>query len=242
MVRRQPVLLLTATITPPSDAPRIARTDPAQRLQDYRRALEFYRQRCGSTFSRIVFADNSGSDLSVLQQDSRDHPVEFLSTVQDHPAEYGRAYGEMRLIEYALQHSSSIGADDTVWKCTGRYRLLNVDRLVARRPDVDLYVHCRNRPYPLCEMFSLAFNRRGSDAVFEAAKAERVRQTDAPYSSEVGFRKLIDEAPVSKRQRFTDTPVIDGIRAYDNTAFNTGVSLKLLVRRVANVVAPWYWI
>ncbi len=36
------VLIMTATITPKSGVPTLMRTDPAERLEDYRRALSFY--------------------------------------------------------------------------------------------------------------------------------------------------------------------------------------------------------
>ncbi len=59
-------LILTATITPPSGVPSLVRTDPALRLRDYLAAFEFYLKVPTAILPRIVFAENSGSDVDPV--------------------------------------------------------------------------------------------------------------------------------------------------------------------------------
>src|SRR3954471_4308953 len=76
------VLILTATITPPPGVPILARTDPQLRLQDYIDALKFYLAVPNHVLDRIIFAENSGSDLSKLRAlaEESDKRVEFGSS------------------------------------------------------------------------------------------------------------------------------------------------------------------
>src|SRR6185436_3153008 len=75
-------LVMTATITPPPDAPGLTRTDPQLRHDDYQIALTHYCALLGDCLDGIVFAENSGSDLTDLRRlaaESTAGPVEFLA-------------------------------------------------------------------------------------------------------------------------------------------------------------------
>src|SRR4051812_36686201 len=104
-----PTLLLTATITPPPGATYLARTDPGARLRDYLWAFDFYVNLPNKVIGRIVFVENSGGDLSELRRLAEQHPekeIEFISFFGlDYPPEYGRGYGEFKLIDHAFDHS-----------------------------------------------------------------------------------------------------------------------------------------
>jgi len=162
------VLLLTATVTPPSGVPALQRTDPAQRLRDYEDAFAFYLPMVGTTFESIVFAENSASDISSLRQmvarsGGDTSRVDFLSFYGlDHPAAYGRGYGEFKLVDHAMNSAPLLRDDAFVWKCTGRYKIANIVDLVRSRPaNADIYCHFRDFPCRLCELFLLSFNRHG---------------------------------------------------------------------------------
>jgi hypothetical protein len=91
-------LLLTATVTPPPNVPELARTDPAERMGDYVQAMGFYTGLIGPVFDKIVFAENSASDLEpvrdAVEASGVSDRVEFVSCHGlDYPAEYGRGYG-----------------------------------------------------------------------------------------------------------------------------------------------------
>ena len=101
------ILLITATVTPPRDAIKLARSNPADRLGDYLTAFRFYMKKMDQgVFDSIVFTENSDSNITDLKAISlsakRPMAIEFISfNGLDYPSHYGRAFGEMRLIDYA---------------------------------------------------------------------------------------------------------------------------------------------
>ena len=103
-------LLMTATIKPLVGIPELQRTDPLERMNDYMRALRFYCNVPETVIARIVFIENSESDLSPLHEVASSakatHRVEFLSfNGLDYPPGYGRGYGEFKLVDYAMSHA-----------------------------------------------------------------------------------------------------------------------------------------
>ncbi len=245
------ILLLTATVTPLQGVPSLRRTDPAQRLQDYANALRFYLGLLGRCFEGIVFAENSGADLQPLRRLAADagvaNEVEFVSFEGlDYAPSHGRGYGEFRLVDHAMAHAALLQGDVCVWKCTGRYVVRNIERLVRGRPPVDLYCHMRNYPYRLCELYLLSFDRRGYEAAIQGVY-EHLRNDIMPgvhSNEEALFRRRVDALPpeITVRRRFATTPVIDGIRAWDNSRYSGAWAPKVLLRRAARVIAPWIWI
>ena len=146
---------MTATVTPPAGVPALQRVDPAERLADYERALRFYLGLPDESIDRLVFAENSGSDIAALERVVERHrggkEVELLAfDGLDYPVEHGRAVGEMRLLDTALRRSRLLAAlpdDEPFWKVTGRLRFTNLDRLVASAPaDAGLYADFRRLP------------------------------------------------------------------------------------------------
>ena len=148
---------MTATITPPGGVPALQRTDPAERLADYERALSFYLSLPASAIDRVVFAENSDTDLGSLERIAQEQAggkdVELISfDGLDYPVEHGRSVGETRLINTALERSrllSALAPDEPFWKVTGRLRFTNLDRLIATTPPGrHLYVDFRRVPRP----------------------------------------------------------------------------------------------
>jgi hypothetical protein len=219
------ILLLTATITPPPNAAHLARTDPALRLQDYERALDQHLAELGrGVIDRLVFAENSASDVSSLiaRADAvglRDKTEFLVFDGLGYPPEYGRAYGEMRLVDHTMQHSKIIAAEDVaatmIWKLTGRYVVRNLEAIVARRPAaVDLYCNMRNYPRRWVDMYLMAWTRRGYEAFLrEVAEQIRVGTPERPYggSPEELLRDLLERPHPGVRlaPRFNVTPIID---------------------------------
>jgi hypothetical protein len=128
--------LLTATVAPPVTA--VARHDVSLRLADYKSALYNYLEIVPEQFDGVVFVDNSGSDLETLTELI---PVrcpltfEFISFFgNDHPVGYGKAYGEFRLVEYALARACLITPFTMVWKSTGRLVCSNLASLAQGVP------------------------------------------------------------------------------------------------------------
>lgn len=124
------VLLLTATIDP-GQTPMVARRDSQTRLNDYCEALRIW---LGSGVRTIVFVENSGHDLSVLEKIAAEHPkvrTEFISLATNAAAgRLGKGYGELTMIEAAFLLSPTLRHAQHVAKCTGRLTLINAAKML----------------------------------------------------------------------------------------------------------------
>lgn len=135
-------LLMTATVTPSVDQPFLTRTDPRLRLDDYIEAFKYYLSDNISHIDGIIFVDNSNNplrEINLLVQNYKGaKQIEVLSFYGlDYPNEFTRGYGELKLIEYAFEHSKLIQSmtdADRFWKVTGRLKVLTIDKLIKRAP------------------------------------------------------------------------------------------------------------
>lgn len=249
-----PILLLSATINPPAGVPHLARTDPRERRRDYLDAFRFYLGLLGEGAGGLVLAENSQADLSELRAlaDASGHSarVELISfRGLDHPAEFGRAYGEFKLIDHAVAQSrliSEIGPDESVWKITGRYVVKNMRHLLVGRPDTfDLYCNIRRYPTPWAEMFLFAWKRRAYDTFLRGIYPLFRHELVAPLSPENKFLEMIEavRGRLAVVPRFRSIPQLEGRRGMDNAAHGGwNGRAKYAARVIANRVAPWLWI
>lgn len=133
---------MTATIQPSARMWNTERRDAEQRLGDYMDALQFYLDDIESRMvDRIIFAENSGYDLSPLRKIAdrrRDKKrVEFVSFVSEINPDLGKGRCELQMIDKAIEESMRTGflqPDDLLWKVTGRLRIRNLARLIETAP------------------------------------------------------------------------------------------------------------
>jgi len=250
---QQQILLLTATITPPAGVPNLVVTDPDSRLRDYERALAYYATLIGRSFDSIVFCENSDASLVSLRrvadgsgQGSAIEMMSFQGT--DHPSFYGRAYGEFRLIDHAMDHSQILrnARNPVIWKCTGRYLVRNMRYIVADPPrSFDIYCNKRDFPHRWCDMYLLAWNRRGYETMLRGI-SPRVREGPGELRPpETLFRTILDEHEerLTIVPRFRHVPLIDARKGTDGISYSGAWwDKKILLRNVALRVAPWLWI
>jgi hypothetical protein len=246
------VLLMTATITPLPGIPVLMRIDPKLRLRDYLASLAFYVTLLGKCFDAIIFAENSKSDLEPLISASAEarhaNRIEFISFYGlDYPPAYGRGYGEFRLVDHAIKNSKLLLPQDVVWKVTGRYIVKNITSIVkSRPPDADIYCHLRNYPYRLCELYLLAWNSRGYEAVVKNvfSKLRNDVVPDKHTIEETLFRQIIDQSipHLNIVPRFGVVPKVRGVRGWDNTQYSKEWSFKFAAREFARIFVPSLWI
>ena len=219
----QNIVLLTATITPRSAQPDLLMHDPAQRLQDYRNALDYYSGLlAGGVIDAIVFAENSGHSLKPLRDAFPDRRIEWLSSDDlDYPSSYHRGYGEFRLIDRAMAQSSLIAgaADDTViWKITGRYVIENLRNVIRfAPPGFGLYCKLDER---WIEMSIMAWTRRGHARLLKDCW-ESFKTAMAPeliLAPRLAHSRL-PECPIVSE--FAWPPLIVGRRGTDGTQFTS---------------------
>ena len=133
-------LLLTATVVPQYSSNHLKRREPQLRLNDYIKSLNLWISK--GPFTRIVFCENSGYDLTMIQKKILPHQninIEFLS-YKDTPVEkYGYGYSELGLIDYAFDNSNLIKTSDFFVKCTGRLYFPKIDKLLKNISKEDLF-------------------------------------------------------------------------------------------------------
>ena len=246
------ILLLTATVRPPEGARNLARIDPQLRLADYLAGFEFYLDslRAGAA-DAMVFYENSGFDITCFGAMARKHGlqerVECMSRFGlDYPPQYGRGYGEFRLIDRAMKASALIaeaGERAAIWKITGRYRVRNIAALVHSWPaDADLYCHAHDWPRSYVDLYLMAWTRKGHEEIVRGAY-RHLRQDETSKSPELRFREYIESRSFGARvvRRFRHVPLVDGVRAGDNRDFSD-LRGKYLVRAFAMRWLPSAWI
>jgi hypothetical protein len=246
-------ILMTATVTPPPSA--VARADPVTRLRDYCDAMTFYLSLPSERFDRIIFADNSDSDLNLLLElvarKNRDKRVELLSfQANDHRPALGKAYGEFRILDVALSASACLRQDDHVWKTTGRLRCLNITTL-------DVMI---DRDYcVVCDLFNVPFVRSGhwreggsidlrlfrfQPTAYDQWLRGTNREGPEPFDENFLYRIMVEarkEATICPR--FPIQPIIAGISGRTQRDYlSTGQRFKDYVRGSARRFAPWLWV
>jgi hypothetical protein len=158
------VLLMTATIKPRAGV-KTRITDPDVRLADYQRALLYYAACIGNGIDRILFVENSGSDVSALRQAVPDPRCEFIVyDAAGHPS-YGYGYGEFHLLQYAMDRYCDDEPNLLFIKVTGRYIVRNLNRFIALARGTDIVCDIRNRRQPWADLRVMAWTRRGFDRV-----------------------------------------------------------------------------
>jgi len=247
-------LLLTATIEPPAAVPFLTRRNPSLRLADYCEALRRYLRLPDSIVDRIVFVDNSASDLAVLEQlvaaagTAKD--VELLSFPgRDYPFDQGRSVGETYLIEDALARSrilSRLGDGDLFWKVTGRLHVRNLARLVATTPECDLYLDFRRYRIRWVDTRVFAATPRGFRAAF-LSRIELLRQDLLPAGVVAPEQRLFDELgeladAIRLEPRLRVEPSIEGRSGLGEDYRRPRRRLESGVRAVTRRIAPSLWI
>jgi hypothetical protein len=249
----QHILLLTATITPLAGINNLSYTDPAKRLQDYMTALEFYLAMLRPN-ERIVFCENSGSDLSALkalaQRMNAADRVEFLGFYgNDFPPNYGRGYGEFKLVDHAMSHSEMIRSAPQesviIWKVTGRYIVHNLRQIIDTRP-ARSQLYCNYRDHPKrgwMDLYLLAWTPATYREHIEGVYPKLMDDPGGrPVTAEHLMREHLTETSFKGPFRFKRTPRLVGTRGADGAGYHLSGHGKYLLRSLMAKLAPWVWV
>lgn len=245
------ILLMTATITP-TNSPSLVRVDPAVRLEDYRQALDFYiGQLAGigtGAIERIIFCENSDSDVSVLEALARTRGVadrvEFIARYGDRSCPgQDRTLGENVLTDHVVDVSRFIrelGDTAVVWKITGRYQVVNLRQMVRTAPKrFDVYCDMRKRPMHWMDLRFIAWTPVGYDRVLRNMGARFGTEPKEPLMYD--YMAALDDPLVVKRYR--REPLVHGVRGWNGIYYAKGVGLlKYAIRTASRRLLPNLWI
>jgi hypothetical protein len=246
-------IFLTATIAPPQAA--VTRNDPHVRLQDYLASLEFYLSLPTGIVDRILFVDNSGSDITPIEEFVRkrvaDKVVELISFEgNDHSVSYGKAYGEFKLLDFGLEHTSLLSEYDHFWKVTGRLRVMNLaDMIAAVTTHYDVLCDLHNFPFVGT---GKAFKNRWMDLrVFSCTKnayknlfAGRYIEFGSRMNQDVLYDVVMQARSDMKiLPRFDEQPVISGVSGRHDRDYHSGLQrMKTVVRSSVRRCIPFIWV
>ncbi|MDO5703842.1 MAG: hypothetical protein Q4G49_02060 [Paracoccus sp. (in: a-proteobacteria)] len=247
------LLVMTATIKPPSNALLLTRTHVGARIEDYRRGLRHNLAlvRAG-VVSGVVFVDNSGHGTAEMQETVADEPGDLAGKVEliSYDAQLDknvqtRFAGECKLLSHAFQNSRMIltATASHVWKVTGRYVVRNLGRIIsADYGDSDLIVHCRNRPSRFVDFGLAGFRRnRATELIGRVLDWPDVERLDESI-----IRKMIDGGSfddIRVAQRFAAIPDFSGVRGSDSASYDgLAYRAKFMARVTANRLFPRLWI
>ena len=246
-------LFLTATIAPPRAA--VARHDTEVRRKDYLRSLEFYLSLPSDIIDRILFVDNSASDISdilrFVKLRARDKVIEIISFQgNDHPVGFGKAYGEFKLLDFGLKHTSLIGETDSFWKVTGRLRVLNLSKLVSQLGSIH-DVACDLHNFPLVGTGKVFRNHWMDLRLFGCSKAAYTDVFGGKYETfgsrlnQVVLYEVVMEARsrVDILPRFPLQPKFSGSSGRHDREYDYGLQkLKTAIRSEARKYTPNIWL
>ena len=238
------ILLLTATIQPFASLDQLVIRDPEERRQEYLEAFRAALAHVGRSVDGLVFAENSGADLSDFASLAAAHPgVEVLPLPKrDGASGTGRAWFETLLVSDAFDRSRLLSQPDaTAWKLTGRYRLLNLEELVEAGPHGhDLVLNLRRYPEKWADMWVYAATAHGVSLLVQ--HVDRLRWDGAE-------RALFDIALELKDQdhdvvhRLAREPRFSGRRGWDGAAYDDWQQRsKHLLRTASKRLTPGLWI
>lgn len=247
-------LIMSATLVPPIAA--VARADPTDRLNDYLDALRYYLDLPNTVIDRILFVDNSDSDLTPLadlvSQFPHDKDVELISFEgNDHPYQRGKAYGEFKLMDYGLAKTTLFGPDDIVWKITGRLKFLNLSEMTryCQNLTFDLICDLHNVPwvgsgkwrnYHNMDLRVFAFRMHAYDLILR----DQWRAHESGFDAEFMYYLMRKEYQnLCILPRFPLQVQLQGISGRHQRDYQSGSQrLKNAVRSVARRITPWLWL
>ena len=144
------VVVMTACIDPSGGAVQVGRKDPLLRLEDYKHAVRFWLKLPDRRLNQIVFIENSGYPLDVIQDlANNENPLgkefETISlNCNDYPAHLDYGYAELNMLDQGLAISRLARHAKHYIKATGRLTFPGISKLLDRLPEEYRFaVDCR---------------------------------------------------------------------------------------------------
>lgn len=134
---RNMILLLTASIAPKQFKNSVRRNDVKTRLEDYKKALKFWLHHKDERITEILFAENSGYDLTEIKQvfelenryNRKFNIIQKVETLAPEGFHYG--YSELELIDFVFENNPFLSDEDYIIKVTGRLYFPKISKLIS---------------------------------------------------------------------------------------------------------------
>ena len=194
--------------------------DPVLRKNQYIDAIRFYLK---NTELPILFVENSGNDVShEFKNEINNGRLEILTfNGNNYNKSLGKGFGEMLIIERALQKSQLIKKACFIFKITGRYIILNIKELIQwkRKYRSEIFADI-NKILPSDSRFWGAQNSFYTDILL--SYKNEIDDSKGMYFEHALFNAI--QQATTKGYSHSVLPVLprfSGINATDNKAFKS---------------------
>ena len=123
------IILLTATVNP-NGMINTKLQDPIIRKEQYIEAVKYY---LNNSIYSIVLCENSNYNFDELKSKYYKDRLEILTFKGNNfPKIYGKSFGEIEIIEYALNNSKFLQQTNCFCKITGRVKITNINQIIEK--------------------------------------------------------------------------------------------------------------
>lgn len=142
--------IITGTIRPGRAMGQLMLKNEAERLQQYKDALQFMIQ--SKAFFKIVFCENSGYGTECftdMQEEAAKTGIKlelisFMGNAEE-VLKHGKGYGEGEIMDYVFANSSLLQDEPCFVKITGRLKIVNIKDICERINQRVCYFNIPNR-------------------------------------------------------------------------------------------------
>lgn len=232
----------------------------AGREDQYIRTLKFY---VGQTcVRRILFVENSNWDLTRIKHEVNSDKVEYISlNANSYPREWGKGYGEMYIMDRAVDRLVERDGGGVFVKVTGRFPILNIQTMCdefSHREALALAVDVVE--HNLYKMLGLKWSASGCRTIIYACDCAfyksnlygRYREIPTTFWGAEGLMRDVWEKNRAKSgvyARFRHEPRISGFAGAMNHAWITAnnhdstlACFKRIVRQLCRWGLPGLWL
>ncbi len=222
-------VLLTATIKI-SNKELVKRNQTSVRLKDYQESLRLWLNK-QDTVKKIVFAENSGYDLTslrVIAEEENPHgkQVEFLSASSIDLMGRGIGLGEIEIMNYAVQNSKLLSTSSHFAKVTGRVFVKNIDSLLKCVPQdahmVSLFSENLSYVDSVLIMFESAFYSREISGYATGLLRDSIGRVDFEQAIARAFHVAMSQN--YRWYPFSIMPVFSGMSGTKNVSYGSRYS------------------
>lgn len=222
------LIFLTGTVKPSTNIYLTKLLDPVIRKSQYIEAITFYLKH---TNCKILFVENSGTDISSFFLNSKYlKRLEFINFYgNEYDASLGKGFGEMEIIEKAIEKSTFFKNANFIFKITGRYKILNIKKFLKRiknEKDVEATADLRNNL-----RYSDSFIFGAVVDFFELLVLQKKYLNDSEgITFEICLRNAIFEFIKSNRrfELFSYKPNVEGFSGTNGTDYRSRSPIKNL--------------
>ena len=215
----------------------------------------------------IIFVDNSGADLSLLQEllIQHDKRIEFISlNPSDFNIEKGKGYNELLLINKAVAQSLIIKKYQAFFKVTGRYPIYNIRYFIDKastfllKKNIQLY--CDIKDHKIYDWLHLGWCGHSADVRLYAVTVPFYNEHIATRYIECNdydghllegvFYRMVKELPTTASVivRFGREPQFGGVEGSNIKAFSFSKNqnsikgkIKRFIGNSIRIFFPWFY-